>query len=173
MNKSILWAMVILTIFAVAFQGCSKKVVKQEAPVEVKEPEPSPTPAPEPAPAPAPVPEPVKKELSFSNVYFDFDKYDIRPDAREILVQHAQSLLNNPSVKILVEGHCDERGTIEYNLALGEKRANAVKNFLVNYGVAADRISTISYGKERPLDPRSNEEAWAKNRRAQFVIVAQ
>lgn len=171
MKKSILWVLVVLTVCAVAFQGCSKKVVKQEAPVEVKQPEPAPAPAPEPAPAPAPAP--VKKELSFSNVHFDFDKYDIRPDAREVLEQHAKTLLDNPSVKILVEGHCDERGTVEYNLALGEKRANAVKNFLVNYGVAADRISTISYGKERPLDPRSNEEAWAKNRRAQFVIVAQ
>ena len=79
-------------------------------------------------------------------------------------------LKENPDIKLTIEGHCDERGTIEYNLALGERRANAVKNYLINYGINPKRLSTISYGKERPLDPRSNEEAWAKNRRAAFVI---
>jgi peptidoglycan-associated lipoprotein len=77
-----------------------------------------------------------------------------------------------PKVKVQVEGDCDERGTIEYNLALGERRANATKKYLVSLGVSADRISTISYGKERPLDPGHDEEAWAKNRRAHTIILS-
>lgn len=111
-----------------------------------------------------------KLDLIFRNVNFDFDKYDLRPDSREILADHARVLQDNPQVKLSIEGHCDERGTIEYNLSLGDRRANAVKSYLINYGINHDRFSTISYGKERPLDRRSNEEAWAQNRRAAFVI---
>jgi peptidoglycan-associated lipoprotein len=77
-----------------------------------------------------------------------------------------------PKVKVQIEGHCDERGTIEYNLALGERRANSTKKYLISLGISADRISTISYGKERPLDPGHNEEAWAKNRRAHIVVLS-
>jgi len=113
-------------------------------------------------------------EAAFTNedIHFDFDKYDLTPTAREILARKAYFLKQYPTVKILIEGHCDERGTAEYNLALGERRANAAKQYLVQLGISEDRISTISYGKERPLDPRHNEEAWAKNRRAHFVIVS-
>jgi peptidoglycan-associated lipoprotein len=106
------------------------------------------------------------------NIHFDFDKYNIRPADAAILKENAAMLKKYPEVKIQVEGHCDERGTIEYNLALGERRANATKKYLVSLGISADRISTISYGKEKPLDPGHNEEAWAKNRRAHTVIIS-
>lgn len=113
-------------------------------------------------------------EASFTNedIHFDFDKYDLSAHAREILANKAYFLKQYPSTKILIEGHCDERGTSEYNLALGERRANSAKQYLVQLGISEDRISTISYGKERPLDPGHNEAAWAKNRRAHFVIVS-
>lgn len=105
-------------------------------------------------------------------IHFDFDKYDIRPADVETLKGNADVLKKFPAVKVQIEGHCDDRGTHEYNLALGERRANNTKRYLVSIGIAADRISTISYGEERPLDPAHNEDAWAKNRRAQFVITA-
>jgi len=106
------------------------------------------------------------------DIYFDFDQYDIRPGDAEILKANAALLMRQPTVKIQIEGHCDERGTIEYNLALGERRANSAKKYLISLGMTADRISTISYGKEKPLDPGHNEEAWAKNRRAHSIILA-
>ena len=105
-------------------------------------------------------------------IHFDFDRYDIRPGDTAILKENAALLMKYPNVKIQIEGHCDERGTTEYNLALGERRANSTKRYLLSLGIPADRISTISYGEERPLVPGHNEEAWAKNRRAQFVILS-
>ncbi len=106
------------------------------------------------------------------DIHFDFDKYDIRPGDAEILKANAALLMKQTTVKIQIEGHCDERGTTEYNLALGERRANSVKKYLTSLGMSADRISTISYGKEKPLDPDHNEEAWTKNRRAHFILLA-
>jgi len=106
------------------------------------------------------------------DIHFDFDKYDIRPQDGLILQENAVVLTKHPAVKVQIEGHCDERGTVEYNLALGERRANNAKKYLVSLGVPKDRISTISYGKERPLDPGHNEEAWAKNRRDYSVILS-
>jgi len=106
------------------------------------------------------------------DIHFDFDKYNIRSGDSEILNENATLLKKYPKIKIQIEGHCDERGTVEYNLALGERRANATKKYLVWLGVSADRISTISYGKEKPLDPGHNEEAWAKNRRAHTIILS-
>jgi len=106
------------------------------------------------------------------DVHFDFDKYDIRPGDAEILKGNATVLLKYPTAKIQMEGHCDERGTVEYNLALGERRANNTRKYLNSLGVSPDRISTISYGKERPLDPGHNEESWAKNRRAHCIVVS-
>ncbi len=106
------------------------------------------------------------------DIHFNFDKYDIRPEDVAILRENAALLKKYPKVKIQIEGHCDERGTVEYNLALGERRATSTKNYLVSLGISADRLSTISYGKERPLDPGHNEEAWTKNRRAHTVITA-
>jgi peptidoglycan-associated lipoprotein len=105
------------------------------------------------------------------DIHFDFDKYDLRPDDALILRENAALLMKHPTVKIQIEGHCDERGTVEYNLALGERRANNAKKYLVSLGVSEDHISTISYGKEKPLDPGHNEEAWAKNRRDHLVIL--
>jgi peptidoglycan-associated lipoprotein len=106
------------------------------------------------------------------DIHFDFDKYDIRPGDAALLKENAALLNKYANVKIQMEGHCDERGTVEYNLALGERRANQAKNYLVSLGISPARISTISYGKEKPLDPGHNEEAWAKNRRAHTVVTA-
>jgi peptidoglycan-associated lipoprotein len=106
------------------------------------------------------------------DIHFDFDKYDIRPGDAEILKENAALLVKFSNTKIQIEGHCDERGTIEYNLALGERRANHAKKYLISLGIPENRLSTISYGKERPLDPGHNEEAWAKNRRAHFIILS-
>ncbi len=106
------------------------------------------------------------------DILFDFDRYDIRPGDAEILKGNAALLTRYPKMKIQIEGHCDERGTVEYNLALGERRANSTKKYLISLGITADRVSAISYGKERPLDPGHNEEAWTKNRRAHTVILS-
>src|SRR4030043_1958332 len=106
------------------------------------------------------------------DIHFHYDKYDVRREDEGILKENAAFLKKNPKMKIQIEGHCDERGTTEYNLALGERRANHVKKYLVSLGITSDRISTISYGEERPLDPSDNEEAWAKNRRAHIVVLS-
>lgn len=103
-------------------------------------------------------------------IYFDFDSSTLTLDSQEILKQKAQWLQNNPGVSIIIAGNCDERGTNEYNLALGEKRAMSAKAFLVDLGIKPSRITTISYGEERPVDPGHNEAAWAKNRRDDFTI---
>ena len=114
----------------------------------------------------------VAKEASqFDDIHFAFDRYDIRPDAREILDMHAKWLKAHTEYVVRIEGNCDERGTVEYNLALGQRRANSAMKYLVDLGVDRNRISTISYGKERPLDPGHSEEAWAKNRRDHFVVT--
>jgi peptidoglycan-associated lipoprotein len=104
------------------------------------------------------------------NIHFDFDKYNLLPLARQILQRKAEWLRNNPNVSVIIEGHCDERGTNEYNLALGDRRAESAKTYLINLGIAGSRLTTISYGEERPVDPGHNEVAWAKNRRAHFTI---
>lgn len=105
-------------------------------------------------------------------VYFDTDSHEIRADAEPILGAQAGWLRRYPSVRIRIEGNADERGTREYNLALGARRANAVRSFLVNQGVSADRVSTISFGKEQPIDPGSGEEAWQKNRNGHTAIIS-
>lgn len=118
------------------------------------------------------VPPAVRAVTPLKDIFFDFDKYNIRPDARKTLEENARWLQGNPKAKIQIEGHADERGTDEYNLALGERRANAAKNFLKLVGVELERISIISYGEFRPLEPGHNEEAWAKNRRDHFGVVS-
>ena len=105
------------------------------------------------------------------DIHFDFDKYNIRPEEAQFLRENSALLKRYPKMRFQIEGHCDERGTGEYNLALGERRANSIKNHLVSLGITASRISTISYGEERPFDPGHNEEAWAKNRRAHFIVL--
>lgn len=113
------------------------------------------------------------KVEQFKTVYFDFDKYNLRPDAKTN-VEFDYNLLNQyPDAIVEIQGNCDERGTVEYNLSLGQKRADAVKDYLVNLGVSPDRLKTISYGKERPVDTGHNEAAWTKNRRCEFRIVSQ
>ena len=111
-----------------------------------------------------------KESSALADIRFDFDKFNLTDEARAILNKHGEWLNKNKDVQITVEGHCDERGTAEYNLALGERRANAVLKFLVDLGIDGKRIKIISYGSGAPLDPRHNDEAWAKNRRAHFAI---
>ena len=103
------------------------------------------------------------------DAFFDFDKSDIRDDARANLTKSAEFLRANPNVNVTIEGHCDERGSVAYNLGLGDRRANAVKDFLVSSGIAADRIKTISYGKERPFCTEHDEACWQQNRRGHFI----
>jgi len=145
----------------------------------------APPPAPsQPAPSrPAPPPAPVDQgplpgsEQDFvvnvgDRVYFDTDQYDVRADAQPVLSAQAAWLARYPNVQVRIEGNADERGTREYNLALGSRRANSVRDFLVSHGVAASRIATISYGKERPIDPGTDEAAWQKNRNGHTAIVS-
>ena len=104
------------------------------------------------------------------NIYFEFDKARLLPESKAVLRVKAEWLKANPEALAIIEGHCDERGTNEYNLALGDRRAQSAKTYLVDLGIAAERLTCISYGEERPLDPGHDEAAWARNRRAQFVI---
>ena len=131
---------------------------------------------PPPPPPPPPPPQVSEEEAFAANVkdaYFDLDKYNIRPDAEQALTGDADFLKAHPNVKFTVEGHCDERGSEEYNLGLGDRRATSAKSFLVNLGVTADRISTISYGKDRPVCTDHSEDCWQRNRRAHSVYGTQ
>ena len=114
---------------------------------------------------------PRPKTVVLNDIYFAFDRYDIRPKDAEILRKNLEWFKANPGKKVLIEGHCDERGTIEYNLALGQKRAEAARTYLIKLGVNPELLETISYGKERPFDPGHNPKAWAKNRRAHFSVI--
>jgi peptidoglycan-associated lipoprotein len=106
------------------------------------------------------------------DIYFAFDRYDLSDEARRILTENAKTALAHPSLVIQIEGHCDERGSSEYNLALGERRAVSAKLYLIRLGVKGDQLSTISYGEEMPADPGHTEAAWAKNRRCHFIILS-
>jgi peptidoglycan-associated lipoprotein len=183
-------ALALLTVLAVG--GCSKKQVRQEAEIapqpEVAAPAPAPTvvetpirqePPPTQTAAETPAPtQPVAgggtamdTTPGLQRIYFDFDQSVIRADMKPILQQNYDYLSRNAGVRIRIEGHCDERGTTEYNLALGERRAKSAFQYLMDLGVDPNRMSVVSYGKEQPLDPRHNEEAWAKNRRDEFVEI--
>ena len=155
--------------FVVMSCGGPKEPVVEEQPVvtepvvEEKETEPE----------PPPPPPPTLKESQFVTVYFDFDKYSLRGDAK-IALDNNYNLLNEfATASVKIEGHCDERGTVEYNLSLGDKRAKATMDYLVGLGVDPGRISIISYGKERPADDGHNETAWNKNRRCEFRVITQ
>ncbi len=124
---------------------------------------------PPPTPAPAQQ-EPSEPKISLQDAFFDFDDFTLRNDAKSALDNDAKYLEKNAGARINVEGHCDERGSVEYNLALGEKRAKSAKDYLVSYGIAANRITAISYGKERPFAQGHDESAWSQNRRAHFVV---
>lgn len=176
--------MMALVVMVVAV-GCGPKEPPQ-MPAEVPMVEPDPEPvevAPPPAPPTVedPKPHPLDDDLVIANkyaiengllgdVYFDFDKYDLRADSRQRLEKNAEFMKKYGNFVFGLEGHCDERGTNEYNMALGEQRALAARRYLVELGVGAARLGTVSYGEEQPLDPRSTEDAWAKNRRAHFVV---
>jgi peptidoglycan-associated lipoprotein len=159
---------------AASLAACASKPKPAPAP-----PPPPPPPAEAPPPPPAQVGESVLpgSERDFvinagDRVYFDFDKYDVRTDAQPILDAQAAWLQRYPAVQVRIEGNCDERGTREYNLALGARRANAIRDYLMGKGVAASRIATVSYGKEKPIDPGTGEEADAKNRNGHTAITA-
>lgn len=163
-----LWGLVLLLPVALLVSGCPKKPeVVTAAPAAV-----APTPA-ERVPTPEPREEEVvvEKAEELQDVFFDFDKSLIRSDARRALDTNIRWLKNNPGVRIVVEGHCDERGTNEYNLGLGERRAKAVRDYLVAGGIDRNRISTISYGEERPFCLGHDESAWQCNRRGHFVVA--
>jgi peptidoglycan-associated lipoprotein len=176
----------LITFAAASITACASK-----KPTEVAAaPMPAPTPAPSapattprspvttnPAPAPAstaPIPGSMQDFVVNvgDRVYFDYDQHTIRADAQPILEAQARWLQQYPSVNVRIEGNADERGTREYNFALGARRASSIRDFLVGRGVSANRIETVSYGKERPIDPGQNEEAWAKNRNGHTAIVA-
>jgi peptidoglycan-associated lipoprotein len=166
-----------LAAAAAALAACSTP--KPPPPAPVNNP-PPPPPAERPATPPVaqapsgPVPGSVQDFVVNvgDRVYFDYDKYDVRADAQPVLSAQAAWLAKYPSVKVRIEGNADERGTREYNLALGSRRANSIKEFLTSHGVGADRIETISYGKEMPIDPGNTEEAYAKNRNGHTAIVS-
>ena len=164
----------ILAMFVVA--GCSSTATQpapEQAPVEEQEVQPAP---------PAPEPEPVMSDFDSSGnpvdangrpisrtVYFDYDKSMIKPADLAALELHAQILRRNSDRSIVIEGHCDERGTREYNLALGERRADAIRSFLMSAGVSGRQIESVSYGEEQPADPGHTESAWSRNRRGVLV----
>lgn len=181
MRKKLFLMLLMLGCFAVASGGCAKKqMVQEDETLAQKE-----TVAVDTTATPEEVPvarDTVITDQSvtgtsaetvspFDILYFDFDSYVLRQDARDALDRNFQWMQKNPAEKVRLEGHCDERGSDEYNLALGEKRARAAHQYLSTLGVSQDRLSIISYGKENPADPGHNEDAWAKNRRVEFVIV--
>ena len=165
--------------------GCAKKAVMKEAAAVEKEAAVERQAPAQVEAAPAKAPEEQKldeaamaaaaladKEASeFADIHFAFDRFDLRGEARKILDMHAKWLVAHPEFTVRIEGNCDERGTVEYNMALGQRRAASAMKYLVDLGVAKKKLSTISYGKERPLDPGHNEEAWAKNRRDHFSVT--
>lgn len=167
-------SLALLVLAAALASGCAKK-----APVADLPPQPGGTAVAAQPPAPpasnVPVPGSHADFLARMNgrdvIYFDFDRFNIDETDAAALQAQAQWLKQYPNKRATIEGHCDERGTRDYNLALGERRANAAKNYLVSLGIDASRLTTVSYGKERPVALGSNEEAWAKNRRAVTVTI--
>jgi peptidoglycan-associated lipoprotein len=158
---------------ALALSACKKEAPESlpPGPGEIATPTPTPGPVTPQGPIPGTQAHFAQQMAGADTIYFDTDMFNIDPEDQAALRQQAQYLQQYPNVRATVEGHCDERGTREYNLALGERRANAAKNYLVSLGVSADRISTVSYGKERPVALGSNEQAWARNRRAVTVVL--
>lgn len=187
MKKFSVGFLVAICCSALLAGGCAKKeLVKEEAPAPtVSQPVEAPATA-KPEVKEEVVSEPALKEaapmaeesatagqsmISLDNIYFDFDSYVLSSQARETLSRNANLMQKNGSVTVQIAGNCDERGSDEYNLALGEKRAKAAMDYLVTLGVPAANLSTISYGKEKPVDQGHDEAAWAKNRRDEFTII--
>jgi peptidoglycan-associated lipoprotein len=166
---------------AVAVAGCGKKTPPPPPPAPPAAPE-TPPPAPQPPPEPAPALneydtlrqksiDELEKMGLLGDIHFEYDRADLRDGDRAILSQNADTLKKFDFLRITVEGHCDERGSVEYNLALGERRSKAAYDYLVSLGVDASRLKTVSYGKEVPLCQESNEDCWARNRRAHFAVT--
>ena len=184
--SSMSYAVIAAAVLATA-TACSHKSKVQPV-ASAPEPAPPPAPAPTPPPAPEvipPAPPPPREEAVSSSslddlnrnsplrpAFFPLDSSEIDPTAKSVLDGDAALLRQNPTWVITIEGHCDERGTAEYNLALGERRAGAALAYLVSLGIPANRLKTVSYGKEFPFEPGHDDAAWAKNRRAHFVITA-
>ena len=165
--RRVAWVALIVLVIT----GCAKKPPEPPpAPPTQTETPPTPPPPPPPPPQPETPPAPTVTSESFSPVFFDFDSYALREDARAALDQNAKVLRDNPEAQVTIEGHCDERGTVEYNQALGERRAAAARDYLVGAGIAASRIQVVSYGKERPFATGSDENSWQQNRRAHFTL---
>ena len=182
--KSLTWmkVLVLLVLVMMLGAGCAKKQVVAETPAEKAAPaavEKSTSDADAKAAEAARLREAAlaeaiakaKAKITANVVYFDYDKFDLKPEAREVLKDKAALLKDYPAIKVLVEGHCDERGTSEYNLALGERRARASYEFLMLLGVKANQLEMVSYGEEYPAVQGHNEAAWAKNRRDEFKII--
>lgn len=172
MNTSLLRGLTAGLIALFILAGCASTAQPEPTPAPEPMPEQSqPAPPPKVVPPPKPVtsPEGIPLDMDGQPIatvfYFDFDKSALKPRARTLLAGHAAYLRDHGSVRITIEGHADERGTREYNLALGERRAEAVRSFLESLGVRGSQLSIVSYGEERPVDPGHNEAAWAKNRR--------
>jgi peptidoglycan-associated lipoprotein len=175
-------AVIVALVAAVAFAGCGKKT-----PPPAPAPPPAAPSTPPPAPPPPPAPSaPAQSDYDrikgmsadeidrmglLADIHFDYDKSDIRGSETPILTKNAEALKKFDFLRITVEGHCDERGTVEYNLALGERRSKAALDYLVSLGVPADRMKSVSYGKEVPLCQEKTEDCWARNRRAKFTVT--
>jgi len=183
---------VLVLVLTVLIAGCKKggkpPVARPQppAPVGINDPAPGPPPGPpQPINEPVPVPPmPTEGDITSKSIddlnrdsplrplFFELDSSEVSGPGQQVLQTNASVLKKYPGMQVTVEGHCDERGTAEYNLALGERRALAAKNYLVSLGIPADRIKTVSYGKEFPFDPGHDDSAWKNNRRAHFVITA-
>ena len=164
-------ATALLLVAVVVVGGCAKKKPPEPAPAppvtETTPPAPAPTPAPPTETPPAP---PGVTDSEFSPAFFDVDQSTLNEQARSALDKNAKIMRDHPDAKIEIEGHCDERGTIEYNQALGQRRAEAARDYLVAQGVTGDRVTIISYGKDRPFSEGHDEGAWSQNRRAHFRV---
>jgi peptidoglycan-associated lipoprotein len=163
--RSALLPLIALSFVAFSAVGCKKKGEVTEPVVS----EPLPMPVEEPAKE---VPQHVQAmKENFERVFFDFDSSDLVDSSKTALNDNVKIMQAHNDVKLQIQGHADERGTTDYNLALGQRRADAIKNHMINQGVAPSRLAVVSYGEEKPLDPGSNERAWAQNRRAEFIIT--
>jgi peptidoglycan-associated lipoprotein len=163
-----LWIMPLVLVLASV--GCAKKTPEPApAPAVAQTPPPTPPPAPTPAPTEAPTTTLIGSG-DFQPAYFDLDSYTLRDDARAALDRDAKLLRDNPTVNVTIEGHCDERGTAEYNQSLGERRAQAARDYLVAAGIPDTRLQIVSYGKERPFSTGHDEASWQQNRRAHFTV---
>lgn len=157
----------VISVLMLTLMGCVKH------PDAIQDPVPFTPPPSEPAKPPAPTETPVQQiAQNFTRVNFDYDSAALTVSAKQALDENIRLLREHPDVRIKVQGHCDERGTTEYNLSLGDRRASAVRKYLIAAGIAPSRVETISYGEEKPLIPGTGEDVWAQNRRAEFQVTS-